>query len=103
MVEAVNRKTGDAAAKSRRARTQATSPLRERIPSLLPAQAETLRYFFAAPERWVLRDGGVLRFAPGRADAAGDLIELEADGARLSLRLESGARDARDTSDALRW
>jgi len=102
MAEAASKKANEAAGKTKRARPQAAvGGLRGRIPSLLPAQAETLRYFFAAPERWVLRDGGVLRFAAGNAAAAGELFELEADGARLGLRLESGA--AAHAQDTLRW
>lgn len=102
MVEAVSKKATSAAGKPKRAAMQpATSGLRGRIPSLLPVQAETLRYFFAAPERWVLHDGGVLRFASGNPDAAGELFELEADGMRLGMRVESsGAMRADDT---LQW
>lgn len=99
MVETVSKKPS--AAKHKRATAQeAAEPLRGRIPSLLPAQAEALRYFFAAPERWTLRDGGVLRFASGDADGAGEAFELEADGVRLALRLEPAA-NAR--GDGLRW
>lgn len=102
MVETASKKAREAAGKSNAARAQApVSGLRGRIPTLLPAQADTLRYFFAAPERWPLRDGGVLRFASGRADAAGEPFELEADGARLGLRLESA--DAAHADDTLQW
>lgn len=102
MVEAASKKARETAGKSKIARAAApVTGLRGRIPSLLPAQADTLRYFFAAPERWVLRDGGVLRFSSGSADAAGEPFELEADGVRLALRLESA--DATHADDALRW
>lgn len=98
MVEAASKKASAAAAK--RAQARPAEPLRGRIPSLLPAQAEALRYFFAAPERWTLRDGGVLRFGAGDASGAGELFELEADGVRLGLRLEPHAA-AR--GEGLRW
>lgn len=100
MVETVGKKPS-ATAKPRRAQAQAAAePLRGRIPALLPAQAEILRYFFAAPERWSLRDGGVLRFAAGDADGTGETFELEADGVRLALRLEPAAEQR---GDGLRW
>ena len=103
MVEAASKKAREAAGKKSEA-ARAAAPvtgLRGRIPSLLPAQADTLRYFFAAPERWVLRDGGVLRFASGNAEAAGENFELEADGVRLALRLENG--DPAHAGDGLQW
>lgn len=97
MVEAATKK---AATKASRSRTTAQAePLRGRIPSLSPAQAEALRYFFAAPERWTLRDGGVLRF--GFADAVGgETVELDAEGTRLALRLEPAGRAA---GEGLHW
>lgn len=103
MAEAASRRSSEAVGKARRARAEpVVSGLRGRIPTLLPAQADTLRYFFAAPERWRLRDGGVLRFATGRPDAAGEWFELEADGTRLGLRLES-VLDNAHADDGLRW
>jgi hypothetical protein len=102
MVEAASKKTRAAAPKPRSAREDAIATgLRGRIPSLLPAQAETMRYFFAAPERWPLRDGGVLRFAHGDAGACGETVELEADGVRLALRLDQA--DSAQPDDDLQW
>ncbi len=102
MVEAASKKPREAAGKAKAARVEVpTGGLRGRIPSLLPAQAETLRYFFAAPERWALRDGGVLRFGYGDAAIAGETFELESDGVRLGLRLD--AADAAHGDDGLQW
>lgn len=100
MVETVSKKPAVPAKQKRAQPPIAAEPLRGRIPSLLPAQADALRYFFAAPERWTLRDGGVLRFSAGHADGTGEPFELEADGVRLALRLEP-ADAAR--GDGLRW
>lgn len=97
MVEAAIKKAATKASRSR-APTQAET-LRGRIPSLSPAQAEALRYFFAAPERWTLRDGGVLRFATASADGNGEAFELEAESTRLALRLEPGGR----AGEGLQW
>ena len=98
MVETVSKKT--AAAKRASAHAKEAHPLRGRIPSLLPAQAEALRYFFAAPERWTLRDGGMLRFGSADAHGAGETFELEADGVRLGLRLEPPGAPR---GDGLQW
>jgi type III secretion protein Q len=103
MAEVARRKAGGGTGRSARTRAAmaAADGLRGRIPSLLPGQADALRQLFAAPEHWVLRDAGVLRFAPGNADAAGEWLELEADGVRLGLRLESTTATRAD--DALHW
>lgn len=65
--------------------------LRDRIPAVPPARAEALRTFFAAPRRWLLGDGGALRFVPGAAAVEGEAFCIDAEGTRLQLRLETDA------------
>lgn len=77
-----------------------TTPLRGRIPSLRPAQAEALRSFFCAPQSWYLQDNGLLHFMPGTAAAADETFELDAEGTRLGLRLQVAAVVA---GDGLHW
>ncbi len=80
--------------------TAATS-VRGRLPTLAAAQAQALRGFFAAPQRWLLADGSELRFAPGRAGTALETFHADADGGRLALRLDASAAIAK--GDGLHW
>lgn len=84
--------------------TPLRASLRERLPTLSAAQADTLRSLHARPRQWPAA-GGTLRLRGGRAPAAaqgdGGLFELDADGVRLGLRLTRA--DADDDDDALRW
>lgn len=75
--------------------------LRGRIPSLQPAQAEALRAFHSAGQRWFLDDGGLVRFAPGDAGAPGEAIELDADGTPLAVRFTRV--EAAHSREGLRW
>lgn len=73
------------------------SPLRGRIPQLPAVQAGLLRDFFAQPQVWALRDGGALRFSPGRAGPADATFVVDADGTPLAVsfhRSDDGLRDA---------
>ena len=76
--------------------------LRDRIPGVPPAQAEALRAFFAAPRRWLLGDGGVLRFVPGTATAEGETFCVDAEGTQLQLRLETDSA-VRPAASGLHW
>ncbi len=67
------------------------SPLRGRVPALLPAHAAALRGLFASPQGWTLHDNGMLQFMPGRPAAAAETIELDAEGTRIGLCLRAGA------------
>jgi len=69
-------------------KTGIVASLRGRIPSLQPAQAETLRDLFASPQYWALRDGGVLSFAPGKPGTPGATFMLEGEGVPLALDLD---------------
>lgn len=83
------------------AHVQAATSLRGRVPSILPMQAEALRAFFGAPQRWYLTDGGVLRFMPAVRSDAMETVVVEGDGARLSLQLDGDDAIAAPTS--LHW
>lgn len=75
------------------------SPLRGRVPALLPAQATALRGLFAAPQGWTLRDNGLLQFMPGKPAAAAETIELDAEGTRIGLCL----RTAQAAAHGMHW
>ena len=72
-----------------KARARTTS-LRGRIPALSAAQADAMRKLFAAPVCWPLRDERMLCLAPPvSGKGLGGLFELEGDGSRLALRLDT--------------
>ncbi|MDH5822035.1 type III secretion system cytoplasmic ring protein SctQ [Luteimonas sp. RD2P54] len=76
------------------------APLRGRLRALRPAQADALRTFFSAPQRWYLAEGGLLHFMPGDARLDAAVFELDAEGTRLGLRLQAGEVLA---GDGLHW
>jgi len=92
MVDAIRKasaqRAGKASARSAASMT-AVAPLRERIPRLLPGQAQALRDFFATPQYWTLRDGGTLYFTPGTPGSPRATFALEGDGVPLALDLEA--------------
>ncbi|WP_242111939.1 type III secretion system cytoplasmic ring protein SctQ [Luteimonas aquatica] len=75
------------------------APVRGRLPSLQPVQAQALRRFFGAAQRWFLNDGGLLTFSPGAAGNAGETFGVDADGSVLPLRLDAAA----PLQPGLRW
>ena len=79
--------------------TVEASPLRGRVPALLPAQAAALRGLFAAPQGWTLRDNGLLQFMPGKPAAAAETVELDAEGTRVGLCL----RTAQPAAPGMHW
>lgn len=76
------------------------TPLRGRIPALLPAQAMALRGLFTSPQGWTLRDNGLLQFMPGKPAAAAETFEIDAEGTRIGLCLRTGHAA---TSAGLHW
>lgn len=82
------------------ARAPVPQPLRGRIPALVPAHAQALRTFFSAPHSWLLGDGGLLHFTPGRPSAPSETFVLDAEGTRVGLRLQATAVAI---GDGLHW
>lgn len=75
-------------------------PLRGRIPAIAPSHARALRALFRTPHSWLLRDNGLLHLMPGRAHPSTDTFELDAEGTRIGLRLQSTAAVL---ADGLHW
>ena len=90
MPDSAVRKSKPAARKAPVSRAPAAvRDLHDCIARVAPAQAEALRGLFAAPRRWPLGDGAVLRFTPGVAPAADETFCVDAEGTALRLRLET--------------
>ena len=104
MAEKTSAKAAPAKRRGRRARAAPKAPepqpLRGRIPALAPAHAQALRGFFSAPHSWLLGDGGLLHFTPGRPTVPAETFELDAEGTRIGLRLQATAVAI---GDGLHW
>lgn len=78
---------------------RATAPLRDRIPALRPAQAETLRKLFASAQCWPLQDERMLCVAPGRKPGGlGGVFELDGDGTAVAVRFDRNGLRAADAA-----
>ncbi|MGV8931831.1 MAG: type III secretion system cytoplasmic ring protein SctQ [Luteimonas sp.] len=102
MPDSATRKSKPAPKTAARSAALKVHGLRGRVPGVPAAQADALRRFFAAPRQWLLDDGSVLQFAPGRASGADETFTVDAEGTQLRLRLDA-PMPAQSVQPGLHW